>query len=71
MSLMKGMDVSMLRELEECGAKYYFNEEEMDIFQIFSKTGVNAVRLRLWHTPFTTLECIPFPDLVLITLLTS
>ena len=56
MSLMKGMDVSMLRELEECGAKYYFNEEEMDIFQIFSKTGVNAVRLRLWHTPFSKEE---------------
>lgn len=53
MEFIKGMDVSMLRELEEQGAEYYLGNEKKDIFEIFKETGVNLVRLRLWHTPYT------------------
>lgn len=46
------MDVSMLQELEEEGAKYYLDGEEMDIFDLFQKTGVNTIRLRVWNHPY-------------------
>ena len=55
MGFIKGMDVSMLQELEAEGAKYYLNGQEMDIFDLFSKTGINAIRLRLWHDPYDEL----------------
>jgi arabinogalactan endo-1,4-beta-galactosidase len=47
-----GMDISMISELEEAGAKYYFRGKETDIFSIFNQTGVNLVRLRLWKDPY-------------------
>lgn len=52
MKFIKGMDVSMLQELEAEGAKYYLNGKEMDIFDIFKQTGINAIRLRLWNHPY-------------------
>ncbi len=52
MNFIKGMDISMLRELENLGAKYYDNGTRQDIFQILKNHDVNAVRLRLWHNPY-------------------
>lgn len=53
MQFIKGMDVSMLKELEQKGAAYFLNGQEMDIFRIFKETGVNTVRLRLWNHPYS------------------
>ncbi|MCL2050868.1 MAG: glycosyl hydrolase 53 family protein [Lachnospiraceae bacterium] len=47
-----GMDISMLKELEESGAKYFHEEREKDIFDIFKKFNVNLIRLRLWIDPY-------------------
>lgn len=52
MKFIKGVDVSMLYELEELGGKYYDEGVEEDIFFIFKKYGVNAVRLRIWDNPY-------------------
>lgn len=52
MKFINGMDVSMLAELEAFGATYRYDGEEKDIFEIFSETGINAVRLRLWNDPY-------------------
>lgn len=48
----KGMDVSTLLEEEECGAKYYDDGEQKDLFEILKKYGVNSIRLRLWNDPY-------------------
>ncbi|MFQ7057836.1 MAG: hypothetical protein ACLRQX_04355 [Turicibacter sanguinis] len=37
MNFIKGMDVSMLQELESEGAKYYLDGQEMDIFDLFKQ----------------------------------
>lgn len=48
----KGMDVSSLLEEEACGARYYDNGVEMDLFDLLQRHGVNSVRLRLWNDPY-------------------
>lgn len=45
----KGMDISTLLEEEVCGAKYYDNGVEQDLFAILKAYGTNSVRLRLWN----------------------
>ena len=52
MNFIKGMDVSMLQELESEGAKYYLDGQEMDIFDLFKQKGINSIRLRLWNYPY-------------------
>lgn len=52
MSFIKGMDVSMLQELEAAGATYYLDGKEMDIFDLFYEKGINTIRLRLWNHPY-------------------
>ena len=47
----KGMDLSTLLELEQCGAKYYVQGEEKDILEIMKSYDVDTVRLRLWNDP--------------------
>ncbi len=47
----KGMDLSTLLELEQCGAKYYDNGQEMDILDIVKKYDVDTIRLRIWNDP--------------------
>lgn len=54
MSFFKGMDVSMLRELEEHGASYCLNGHKADLFDILKKCGVNMIRLRIWVDPYDT-----------------
>ena len=53
MKFFKGMDVSMLKELEKHGAVYYLNGEERDLFEIMKESGVNLIRLRLWNHPYS------------------
>ena len=48
----KGMDISTLIELENCGAKYYDYGKEGDLFDILKSYGSNAVRIRLWNNPY-------------------
>lgn len=52
MIFFKGMDVSMLKELEKHGAAYYLNGERKDLFEIMKVSGVNLIRLRLWNHPY-------------------
>jgi arabinogalactan endo-1,4-beta-galactosidase len=49
----KGADLSFVKELEGCGVKWKENNENKDIFSIFSSHGANIVRLRIWHTPLS------------------
>jgi arabinogalactan endo-1,4-beta-galactosidase len=53
MRFMKGMDVSMVKELEEHGAEYYLNGEKKDLFEILKICGVDLIRLRLWNDPYS------------------
>jgi arabinogalactan endo-1,4-beta-galactosidase len=46
-----GADVSMLRQIELSGGKYYVNGIEQDCLQILKDHGVNWVRLRIWVDP--------------------
>lgn len=52
MQFVKGMDVSMIRELESLGASYYLDGQKGDLFDILKKCGVNMVRLRIWQDPY-------------------
>ena len=45
---MKGLDISMIDQIEKTGGKFYnARGEEEDIFQIIKDNGVNYVRIRL------------------------
>ncbi|WIV17447.1 glycosyl hydrolase 53 family protein [Paenibacillus polygoni] len=48
----KGADISMLKEVEEFGGRYYLGEEQKDLFEILQIKGLNTVRLRLWVNPY-------------------
>lgn len=52
MQFIKGMDVSMAKELEECGAAYYLDGKKEDLFHILQVCGVNMIRLRIWVDPY-------------------
>ncbi|UOQ50090.1 arabinogalactan endo-1,4-beta-galactosidase [Gracilibacillus caseinilyticus] len=47
----KGVDLSFVDEVETEGGQYYIDGQPADVYQILDEAGVNAVRLRLWHTP--------------------
>lgn len=49
----KGMDISSVEELEHCGAKFYDNGKEGDLYDILKNYGVNAIRLRIWLDPYS------------------
>ena len=49
---MKGVDISMIDQIERTGGKFYnARGEEEDIFKILKDHGVNYVRIRLWNNP--------------------
>lgn len=50
----RGVDLSYVNEMEDCGAVYRVNGEIGDPYEIISAAGANLVRLRLWHTPHWT-----------------
>ncbi|MCM1194249.1 MAG: glycosyl hydrolase 53 family protein, partial [Acetatifactor muris] len=48
----KGMDISFLPQCEEEGMQTKdMDGTVMDPFELVEKYGVNAIRLRIWHTP--------------------
>lgn len=47
----RGVDLSYVNEMEDCGAVYTVKGEARDPYEIFQENGANLVRLRLWHTP--------------------
>ncbi len=49
----KGVDLSTMAELERLGAKYYNHGVEKDVLDILMEYGINAVRLRVWHNPYS------------------
>lgn len=46
-----GADVSMLKQIEDNGGKYYVNGEEADALEILKAHGVIWIRLRIWNNP--------------------
>lgn len=50
-----GADLSYVNEMEDCGAVYKDeNNEIKNPFKIFKEAGTNLIRLRLWHNPTWT-----------------
>ena len=47
----RGVDLSYVNELEDCGARYADDDGVRDPYDIFAGAGANVVRLRLWHDP--------------------
>ena len=56
-AIWRGVDLSYVNELDDCGVVYRLGGVEKDPYRIFSELGANVVRLRLWHTPTNE----PFP----------
>lgn len=52
MEFIKGVDVSMIKELESYGASYYLNGKREDLFYLLKKCGANMVRIRIWPDPY-------------------
>lgn len=53
MEFIKGMDLSSLKEVEDCGGKFFDKGKEQDAIDILQSYGMNSVRLRLWNNPYT------------------
>ena len=49
--LWRGVDLSYVNEMEDCGAVYRYEGEITDPYAIFANKGANIVRFRLWHDP--------------------
>ena len=47
----RGVDLSYVNELEDCGARYRHEDALADPYQIMADAGANIVRLRLWVDP--------------------
>lgn len=52
MEFIKGMDISMIKELEHYGASYRLNGKEKDIFGLLKECGTDMVRIRIWADPY-------------------
>ena len=56
----RGVDLSYVNEMEDCGAVYRLNGEVRDPYEILVERGANIVRLRLWHSPqWTNYSTLP------------
>lgn len=53
MKYYKGMDVSTLLEVEQCGGKFFDQGEERELLSILKDYDVNALRIRLWNHPYS------------------
>ena len=51
---LKGVDLSYVNELEDCGVVYKENNQTADPYEIMADYGANLLRLRLWHNPTWT-----------------
>jgi arabinogalactan endo-1,4-beta-galactosidase len=58
-SFIKGVDGSVLDEVEQSGGLYYDDGVETDALEIFKKYGINLVRMKLWHTPDNQYNSLP------------
>ncbi|MEM1411029.1 MAG: glycosyl hydrolase 53 family protein [Pseudomonadota bacterium] len=47
----RGVDLSYVNELEDCGAVYRDSDGPVDPYFLFARAGANLVRLRLWVAP--------------------
>ena len=47
----KGVDISMLKQVEENGGLFYENGNQIDPIQLFKDKGINTARIKIWHTP--------------------
>ncbi len=60
----KGVDVSMIAEIEKNGGVYYDTDgEQKDCLTILKNHGVNWIRLRLWNNPVFTADRIALENL--------
>ena len=48
-----GVDTSTYLEELEAGNKFYFNGKEVDPLERFVSNGVDYMRIRLWHNPYS------------------
>ena len=46
-----GVDISMLKQVEDNGGVFYENGNQIDPIQIFKDKGINTARIKIWHTP--------------------
>ncbi|MEO1623826.1 MAG: glycosyl hydrolase 53 family protein [Bacteroidota bacterium] len=46
-----GADLSYANEMEDCGVVYQKDQQERDLYELFSEYNCNLIRLRLWHSP--------------------
>ena len=46
-----GVDVSMLKQVEENGGLFFENGVQIDPIQLFKDKGINTARIKIWHTP--------------------
>ena len=46
-----GVDISMLKQVEDNGGIFYENGNQIDPIQIFKDRGINTARIKIWHTP--------------------
>ena len=46
-----GVDISMLKQVEENGGLFYENGNQIDPIQTFKDKGINTARIKIWHTP--------------------
>ena len=47
----KGVDISILKQVEENGGLFYENGNQIDPIQLFKDKGLNTARIKIWHTP--------------------
>lgn len=47
----RGLDLSYVNEMEDCGAIYRVDGAVADAYELFASAGANVVRLRIWHAP--------------------
>lgn len=58
--LIRGTDISFLPEIEAAGVKFYdAANAEKNMLDILKASGVNTIRLRLWHTPESEHASLP------------
>lgn len=46
-----GVDISMLKQVEDNGGVFYENGNQVDPIQLYKEKGFNTARIKIWHTP--------------------
>lgn len=53
MRFIKGVDLSTLPEVEQCGARFFDGGVQKDVLDILKAYGIDSVRVRLWNDPYS------------------